>query len=117
MTSSPLIESLSRLVAEKPGLVAALQAVDSIEKAVEILAKAGAENGVAVDKAALAAHLAEQVKRADARLSEADLDQVAGGGIGGAIATSIVTLGVGCAMGSLVSAIGGRDCGKTLTSF
>lgn len=118
MTANLPLEKLSRLIAEKPELAAALKAVSSPAAAAELLYKAGQENGVAVDRDALAAYLTERTAAAaNGKLSDADLDQVAGGGVGGAILASIVSLGLGCAGVSLVTAAGGGDCGKMLTSF
>lgn len=116
MTSMTPVESLSRLIAEKPDVAEALKSAGSAEDAVEILAKAGAENGLAVDKAALKALFAERTAAAGAALSDADLDQVAGGSLGGAL-LSIFTAGVGCAAVSVNAAIEKRDCGQQINDF
>lgn len=114
MTLNSSIEKLTALVAEKPELATALQAVSSPAAAAELLAKAGQENGVAVDPAALAAYLTERVTAAEsAKLSDADLDQVAGG-VGRAILASVITFGIACAGLSVDAAVRGYDCAKAL---
>lgn len=112
MTSNMSIVALSRLITESPDLATALQAAASPAEAIEILVKAGSENGVAVDKAALTAHFAEQA--ASAKLSDADLDQVAGGSAQG-VFYSFLTVGIGCIVVSIKAAQAQGDCGKALT--
>lgn len=116
MTSNTTIESLSRLIAEKPALAEALKSVGDADQAVEILAKAGTENGIAVDKAGLKALLAERTAAAGAKLSDADLDQVAGGSLGGAL-LSIFSVGFGCATISISAAMGKQNCGEEINNF
>lgn len=118
MTIEVIVASLARLIAEKPELAEALQSVQSTEEAVEILAKAGEENGVAVDKAALAAYFAERAAAAgtEAKLSEGELDQVSGGGTNGILLT-VLTFGIGCALVTIISSNAKRDCVKELTNI
>lgn len=118
MTTELIVTRLIRLIAEKPELAQALQSVRSTEEAVEVLAKAGDENGMAVDKAALAAHFAERAAAAGAgaKLSEGELDQVSGGGTNGILLT-VLTFGVGCALVTIISSSAKRDCVKELTNI
>lgn len=116
MTSNTAIESLSRLIAEKPALAEALKSVGDADQAVEILAKAGTENGITVDKAALKTLLAERTAAAGAKLSDVDLDHVAGGSLGGAL-LSIFSIGTGCALLSVNAALGKRNCSDEINNF
>ena len=61
---------------------------------------------------------AEQLRAKSATLSDAELEHVAGGGIGNAIFASVVGLGVACAVASIIVAVS-KDgkCGKALANF
>lgn len=118
MTTEVIVAGLARLIAEKPELAEALQSVRSTDEAVEILAKYGEENGMTVDKAALAAYFAERAAAAGtgAKLSEGELDKVSGGGTNGILLT-VLTFGVGCAIVTIISSSAKRDCVKELTNI
>lgn len=113
MTTSQPFEALAGLISSRPDLAEALQAAADADVAIGILAKAGAESGFTVDEAGLKALLARQA--ADAKLSEAELDKVAGGSIGGAV-LSIFTVGVGCAAVSLAT-VDRNQCSAMINKF
>ena len=77
MTAPLPIEALTRLLSEKPDLLAALQAAGGADAAAGILAAAAAEQGIAVDRDTLAAHLAK--RDIAGALSDEELDRVSGG--------------------------------------
>lgn len=106
MSTTLPIDDLTRLLSEKPELVEALRGAASPEDAAEMLASAAKENGIAVDKAQLAAFHAEHAGSANAKLSDADLDNVAGGVSGEGILFSIISGGIGCLAVSLAATIG-----------
>ena len=114
MTPKAQMDALARLVADKPALAASLQSAPTSGAVADILEKAAQENGLDIDKTALAALLAEQTAAAGAKLSDADLDQVAGGGAMG-VFYSFLTVGVGCIVVSIKAAQAHGDCGKALT--
>lgn len=96
MISDAQIENLARLVAAKPELAATLQNTRTPDAVAAVLVKAAQENGLSVDEPALRALLAEQTAAGSAKLSDADLDQLAGGSAMGAVLMSLVTAGVIC---------------------
>jgi len=109
------IEALTRLLSDKPELAAALRGAATPDAAAETLARVAAENGIAVDKADLLAFHAERAGQANAALSDADLDHVAGGDAVDAVVFSFLTMGLGCAVASIEGATGpDQDCGKRL---
>lgn len=110
MTPEAQMDALARLVADKPALAASLQSAPTSGAVADILEKAAQENGLDIDKTALAALLAEQTAAAGAKLSDADLDQVAGGGAMGAVLVSFVTAGIVCIAMSAFASNHKLDC-------
>ena len=93
------ISQLETLIEADPALLAQLQSCTDAASSAAIVAKAAAAKGIHVTESDLVAHIeAELPKQAD--MSDAELDQVAGGSQQSAL--SILTLGVGCAIKSLI---------------
>lgn len=113
MTTNQPFEAVARLISDRPDLAEALQAASDADEAIAVIAKAGSESGFTVDTAGLKALLAGQA--ADAKLSEAELDKVAGGSVGGAV-LSIFTVGIGCAAVSLAT-VDRDQCGAMINKF
>lgn len=113
MTTNQPFETVARLISDRPDLAEALQAASDADEAIAVIAKAGSESGFTVDTAGLKALLAGQA--ADAKLSEAELDKVAGGSVGGAV-LSIFTVGIGCAAVSLAT-VDRDQCGAMINKF
>lgn len=110
MSLETQMEALARIVAAQPDLAAALQNAAAPDDVADILEKAAQENGLDIDKTALAALLAEQAAAAGAKLSDADLDLVAGGGAMGAVLVSFVTAGIVCIAMSVFASNNKLDC-------
>lgn len=94
------IAALQSLIQADPALAQQLQNTTTIEIAVQLLAQAASQQGIAVDAGALAALLANaQVSQ----MSDSELDAVAGGLMknSGYIALTYLTGGFGCVVYSL----------------
>ncbi len=89
------ITALQALIQADPALAEQLQSATTIDSAVQLLALAASQKGIAVDAGAIAEHL-EAAKAV--RMSDNELEAVAGGltSKGGYIALTIFTAGFGC---------------------
>lgn len=101
MTVSLPIDDLTRLLAEKPGVIEALKGAATPQAAAELLAGAARDGGIAIDPAALAAFYREQVAASGGALSDEDLDRISAGGVVDSVFMSIFTLGIGCLVVSI----------------
>ena len=117
--NSETITQIQAMLQADPALLAQLQAETELAGVAAAIAKAATAQGLDVNEADLMSHLAAEQSQASATdMSDAELEQVAGGGIGSGILTSIVFLGAGCALASIsvaLSKVG--NCGKALASF
>ena len=113
------ITQIQTMLQANPALLAQLQAETELAGAAAAITKAATAQGLDVNEADLMSHLeAEQLRAKTATLSDAELEQVAGGGIGNAILGSVLGLGVACAVASIIVAVS-KDgkCGKALANF
>ena len=109
------IAQLQTLIQADPALVAQLQSCTNAASSAAVIVKAAAAKGIVVSEPSLVAQF-EANKANQGAMSDAELEQVAGGGVNGAVFLSVVTLGVGCAIGSIVSAsLNNPNCAKHLT--
>ena len=112
------IAQIQTLLKADPALLAQLQAQTELAGVAAVIAKAAAAQGLNLSEATLMSFLTvEQSQTTAAAMSDAELEQVAGGGIGAGIFGSILGLGIGCAALSIHSAVTGKNCGKVLGSF
>ena len=113
------ITQIQSLLQADPALLAQLQAQTELAGAAAVITKAATAQGLDINEADLMSHLeAEQLRAKTATLSDAELEHVAGGGIGNAIFGSVLGLGVACAVASIIVAVS-KDgkCGKALANF
>ena len=113
------ITQIQAMLQADPALLAQLQAETELAGVVAVITKAATAQGLDINEADLMSHLeAEQLRTKTATLSDAELEHVAGGGIGNAIFASVVGLGVACAVASIIVAVS-KDgkCGKALANF
>ena len=96
------ITQLQTLIQADPALVAQLQSCTDIASSAAVIAKAAAANGMDVSAPDVVAHFEAEVAKQGA-MSDAELEQVAGGMPGWAF--SLVTAGIGCAIASIGVAI------------
>ncbi|HYD64015.1 hypothetical protein [Azospirillum sp.] len=84
MTTEPSadlpIDALAHLTAERPDLLAAVNAAATPDAAADILADAAQARGIAVDRPRLAALMAANAARRGGALTDSELDQASGGG-------------------------------------
>ena len=113
------IIQIQNLLQSDPALLAQLQSETELAGVAAVIDKAAAAQRLDVNEADLMSHLeAEQLRAKTATLSDAELEHVAGGGIGNAIFATVLGLGVACAVASIIVAVS-KDgkCGKSLTDF
>ena len=113
------IKQLQTMLQADPQLLAQVQAQTELTGAAAIITRAAAMHGLDVSEYELMSHLeAEQLRAKTTTLSDAELEHVAGGGIGKAIFASVAGLGVVCAVASIIVAVS-KDgkCGKALADF
>ena len=113
------IKQIQTMLEVDPRLFAQVQTQTELTGAAAIITRAAAMQGLDVCENDLMSYLeAEQLRAKSATLSDAELEHVAGGGIGNAIFASVLGLGVACAVASIVVAVS-KDgkCGKSLTDF
>ena len=96
------ITQLQTLIQADPALVAQLQSCTDAASSAAVIAKAAAVKGVTVSEPDLLAHF-EAAAAKQGAMSDAELEQVAGGMPGWAF--SLVTAGIGCAIASIGVAI------------
>ena len=113
------ITQIQAMLQADPALLAELQPQTELAGVAAVIAKAATAQGLDVSESDLMSHLALEHSQANAAaMSDAELEQVAGGGIGGAIFASVCGFGVACAVASIFGAVKkGATCGKTLTGF
>ena len=117
--NSETITQIQAMLQADPALLAQLQAQTELAGAAAVITKAATAQGLDINEADLMSHLeAEQLRAKTATLSDAELEHVAGGGIGNAIFGSVLGLGVACAVASIIVAVS-KDgkCGKALANF
>ena len=117
--NSETITQIQAMLQADPALLAQLQAQTELAGAAAVITKAATAQGLDINEADLMSHLeAEQLRAKTATLSDAELEQVAGGGIGNAIFGSVLGIGVACAVASIIVAVS-KDgkCGKALADF
>ena len=109
------ITQIQTMLQADPALLAELQTQTELAGVASVIAKAATAKGLDINEADLMSHLAaEQSQASAAAMSDAELEQVAGGGIGKAIGLSIGTLGLACAAFSISYAFFEHKCGKFL---
>ena len=113
------ITQIQSLLQSDPPLLAQLQVETELAGVAAVIAKAAAAQGLDVSEADLLSHLAaEQSQASAAAMSDAELEQVAGGGIGVGILGSICVVGLGCALASIYGAVSKHaTCGKALAEL
>ena len=100
-----------------PALLAQLQAQTELVGAAAVITKAATAQRLDINEADLLSHLAAEQSQASATtMSDAELEQVAGGNITSAVFTSLMLFGVGCGVMSVVATqIKKFECGRFLT--
>ena len=117
--NSETITRIQAMLQADPALLAQLQAETELAGVAAVITKAATAQGLDINEADLMSHLeAEQLRAKTATLSDAELEHVAGGGIGNAIFGSVLGLGVACAVARIIVAVS-KDgkCGKALANF
>ena len=106
------ITQLQTLIQADPALIAQLQSCTDAASSAAVIAKAAAAKGIDVSQPSLVAHF-EAATAKQGALSDAELEQFAGGGIGMAVILSIA-IPFTCAGISIVTAISKGHCGEGL---
>ncbi len=107
--NSETITRIQAMPQADPALLAQLQAETELAGVAAVITKAATARGLDINEADLMSHLAaEQSQTSAAAMSDAELEQVAGGGIPGggiqiALATSIWGLGIVCGVISILA--------------
>ena len=101
------IAQLQTLIQADPALIAQLQSSTDAASSAAVIAKAGATKGMDVSAPDLVTHFEAATSKQGA-MSDAELEQIAGGG-GRSIAISIFSLGIGCAIISVIDATSSRE--------
>ena len=119
--NSETITQIQAMLQADPALLAQLQAETELAGVAAAITKAATAQGLDINEADLMSHLAaEQSQASAAAMSDAELEQVAGGGgyygwqLDQALAISIGGLGIGCAMVSIWAVTGNLKCGQLL---
>ena len=110
------ITQLETMIQADPALLAQLQSCTDAASSAVVIAKAAAAKGVDVSAPDLVAHFEAALAQQGA-MSDAELEQVAGGGKTGAILISVFTAGLGCLYASIDSAIKKTNCGTNLNDM
>ena len=107
--NSETISQIQTMLQADPALLAQLQAETELAGVAAAITKAATAQGLDVSEADLMGHLtAEQSQANAAAMSDAELEQVAGGGLGEAIGLSIIGVGFLCGMLSFSAALKNR---------
>ena len=111
------ITQIQTMLQADPALLAQLQAQTELVGAAAVITKAATAQRLDINEADLLSHLAAEQSQASATtMSDAELEQVAGGNITSAVFTSLMLFGVGCGMMSVFATqIKKFECGKFLT--
>ena len=112
LTPDTIIQ-LQTLIQADPALIAQLQSCTDAASSAAVIVKAAAAKGIDVSTPVLAAHFEAAAAKQEA-MSDAELEQVAGGGKTGSIIVSIFTVGIVCAILSAQGAIISSDCKSNL---
>ena len=110
------IAQLQTLIQADPALVTQLRSCTDAANSAAVIAKAAAAKGITVSPPDLLAHFEARTATQGA-MSDAELEQVAGGAVGSAVLFSIISLGIACATQSIKSAAEKQDCGKGVTTM
>ena len=111
------IKQIQTLLQADSALLAELQTQTELTGVAAVITKAAIAKGLDINEADLMSQLeAEQLQASATTMSDAELEQVAGGGVGAGIGMSIFTLGLFCAMTSITSALTNQRCGDVLAS-
>ena len=103
------ITQIQTMLQANPALLAQLQAETELAGVAAAIAKAATAQGLDVNEADLMSHLAAEQSQASATtMSDAELEQVAGAGLGDAIGLSIIGVGFLCGMLSFSAALYNR---------
>ena len=106
------IAKLQTLIQADPALIAQLQSCADAASSAAVIAKAAAAKGMDVSAPDLATHF-EAATAKQGAMSDAELEAVAGGVVGGVV-TSFFSLGIACAIRSIEAAALKIDCGESL---
>ena len=108
------IAQLKTLIQADPALTAQLQSCTDAASSATAISKAAAAKGIDASAPDLMRHFDAAVAKQGA-MSDAELEQVAGGGVGGAVLYSVVSFGLGCAIASIAGeAYRKGDCDRDL---
>ena len=104
--NSETITQIQAMLQADPALLAQLQAQTELAGAAAVITKAATAQGLDINEADLVSHLAAEQSQAGATtMSDAELEQVAGGFLTMTIAFSIASAGLMCAAMSIIHAI------------
>lgn len=110
---TPSLRELSEILARHPEVMEQLKGNSDAGQVAQVLTDVWAGHGIAFDGAALRARLTHHLTSRD--IDDEELEQVAGGSVGGAIVMSVLGfLGVVCGILSAAAALAKRDCGEEL---
>ena len=108
------IRQLQTLIQADPALTAQLQSCTDAATSAAVLAKAASAKGIEVNTLDVVAHFESAIAQQGA-MSDADLEQVSGGGGAPGWALSVFSLGLGCAIVSIADAANKKEgCMKGL---
>ena len=110
------ISQLQTMIQADPALLAQLQSCTAAASYAAIIAKAAAAKGIEVSTPELVAHFDAAVARQGA-MSDAELEQVAGGGVGGTLFISIASFGIACVVHSIYSNTQNTQCDKDMNAL
>ena len=99
-----VITQLATMIQADPALTVQLQSCTDAASSAAVIAKAAAAKGITVSSPDLLAHF-EAMTATQGAMSDAELEQVAGGDKTAAILMSVFTAGVGCAIASIAVAL------------
>lgn len=114
--SNSTLKQLQDLMQQNPALVAQVHNAGNASSVAMVVAKAAANEGIAVTAEELITHFSEATQaNQNQPLSDAQLEAVAGGitELDARITMSVLTFGLGCAVMSIVS-LAGRKTGCML---
>lgn len=107
------IAQLQALIKADPALMAQMQSCTDTASSAAVIAKAAAAKGVEVSTPDILAHF-DAATATQTAMSDAELQQVAGGSIGGAVFVSIISFGIACAATSSYASKAKKDCASEL---
>ena len=107
------IAQLQTMIQADPALIAQLQSCTDAASSAAVIAKAAVAKGMDVTEPDLVAHFDASIAKQGA-MSDAELEQVSGGGVGGAVFLSIISFGTACAAVSIIGAANKWNCAQHL---